>query len=63
MNVVLKKVRNHVCLAALVALSMTGCALGPKVQPEADKKPTEYTDAWSQYRLKDTDDYIPPKQE
>ena len=34
MNVVLKKVRNYVCLAALVALSMTGCAPGPKVQPE-----------------------------
>jgi len=31
---VLKKIRNYVCLAALVALSMTGCALGPKVQPE-----------------------------
>lgn len=41
MNVVLKKVRNHVCLAALVALSMTGCALGPKVQPEAE--PMEVT--------------------
>jgi len=34
MNVVLKKIRNYVCLAALVALSMTGCAPGPKVQPE-----------------------------
>jgi len=34
MNVVLKKIRNYVCLAALVALSMTGCAPGPRVQPE-----------------------------
>lgn len=34
MNVVLKKVRNYVCLAALVALLMTGCAPGPKVHPE-----------------------------
>ncbi len=39
MNVVLKKVRNYVCLAALVALSMTGCALGPKVQPEPMEVP------------------------
>jgi hypothetical protein len=34
MNVVLKKVRNYVCLAALVALLVTDCAQGPKVQPE-----------------------------
>lgn len=34
MSVVLNKIRNYVCLAALVALSMTGCALGPKVRPE-----------------------------
>ena len=34
MNVVLKKIRNYVFLAALVALLMTGCAPGPKVQPE-----------------------------
>ncbi|MGD8536954.1 MAG: hypothetical protein PVF66_13995 [Candidatus Aminicenantes bacterium] len=34
MNVVWKKIRNYVCLAALVAMSMTGCAPGPKVQPE-----------------------------
>ncbi len=39
MNVVLKKIRNYVCLAALVALSMTGCAPGPKVQPEPVEVP------------------------
>jgi hypothetical protein len=39
MNVVLKKIRKYVCLAALVALSMTGCALGPKVQPEPMEVP------------------------
>ena len=39
MNVGLKKVRNYVCLAALAALSMTGCAPGPKVQPEPVEAP------------------------
>jgi hypothetical protein len=34
MNVVSKKIRNYVCLAAIVALSLTGCAPGLKVQPE-----------------------------
>jgi len=39
MNVGLKKVRNYVCLTALLALSMTGCAPGPKVQPEPVETP------------------------
>jgi hypothetical protein len=39
MNVGLKKVRNYVCLAALVALSMTGCTLAPRVQPEPVEAP------------------------
>lgn len=39
MNVVLKKIINYVCLATLVALSMTGCAPGPKVQPEPAEFP------------------------
>jgi len=48
MNVVLKKVRNYVCLAALVALSMTGCAPGPKVQPE----PVEVSPPFSGFVMK-----------
>ena len=40
MSVVSKKIRNYVCLAALVALSMTGCAPGLKVQPKPGEVPS-----------------------
>jgi hypothetical protein len=40
MNVVSKKIRNYASLAALVALSMTGCAPGLKVKPELVEVPS-----------------------
>ncbi len=40
MSVVSKKIRNYVCLAALVALSMTSCAPGLKLQPGPGEVPS-----------------------
>ena len=36
MNDMLKKIQRYVCLAALTASLMTGCAQGPEVQPEPE---------------------------
>lgn len=36
MNVMLKKIRWYACITVLAAMLMTGCAPGPKVQPEPE---------------------------
>jgi hypothetical protein len=41
MNDTLKKIRRYVCLTALAAALMTGCAPHPGIQPEPEPEPAE----------------------
>jgi hypothetical protein len=52
MNNMLNKIARSVCLIALAAALMTGCAPGPEVQPEPEPEPAEVSPTPSGFVMK-----------